>query len=152
MLHDGGLHSLWRGYQGYGGAGRRQGWAKEYCLFLGGGAGTNVRDILYLRGVDMAILNTDVIDYYKDRPLYEGLTNRIQYITKLFNEEVHLYGSAKVNSLRDIEGKVVGFNNSSAEVTGLVLFEKLGITPSDTIRISEADGALGFERKVALTP
>ena len=112
---------------------------------LGGGAGTNVRDILYLRGVDMAILNTDVIDYFKGKPLYERLEKRIHYITKLFNEEVHLYAGDNVSSLIELNGKRVGFNNSSAEVTAFVLFEKLGIKPSETIRISEGDGALALK-------
>ena len=65
---------------------------------LGGGAGTNMRDLLYLRGVDMAIINTDVIDHFKDQPLYENLTDRIRYITKLFNEEVHFYAGNNVSS------------------------------------------------------
>ena len=112
---------------------------------LGGGAGTNVRDILYLRGVDMAIVNTDVIDYYKGKSLYENLTKRIQYITKLFNEEVHLYAGNSVSSLMELDGKRVGFNNSSAQVTASILFEKLGIKPSKTIRISEGDGALALK-------
>ncbi len=112
---------------------------------LGGGAGTNVRDLLYLRGVDMAIINTDVIDYYKGKPLYKNLDKRIQYITKLFNEEVHLYAGDKVASLVDLHGKRVGFNNSSAEVTGKILFKKLGIKPLETVRISEGDGALALK-------
>ncbi len=112
---------------------------------IGGGAGTNVRDILYLRGIDMAIMNTDVIDYYKGKPLYENLTRRIQYITKLFNEEVHLYAGNGVASLYDLNGKSVGFNNSNAEVTGQILFKKLGIKPRETMRISEGDGALALK-------
>jgi len=112
---------------------------------LGGGAGTNIRDLLYLRGVDMAIINTDVIDYYKDQPLYKNLTGRIRYITKLFNEEVHFYAGANVSALADLQGKIVGFNNSSAEVTALILFEKLGIEPAKTVRIPEADGALALK-------
>ncbi|MCP4935577.1 MAG: hypothetical protein GY927_15575 [bacterium] len=112
---------------------------------LGGGGGTNVRDILYLRGIDMAILNMDVIDYFKDKPLYESLEKRIHYITRLFNEEVHLYAGNTVSSLIELNGKRVGFNNSSAEVTAFVLFEKLGIKPSETIRISEGDGALALK-------
>ncbi len=112
---------------------------------LGGGAGTNVRDILYLRGVDMAIVNTDVLNYFMGKPLYERLDKRIHYITKLFNEEVHLYAGNSVSSLIELDGKRVGFNNSSAEVTASVLFEKLNIKPSKTIRISEGDGALALK-------
>ncbi len=112
---------------------------------LGGGAGTNVRDLLYLRGVDMAIVNTDVLNYFMGKPLYERLDKRIHYITKLFNEEVHLYAGNNVSSLIELNGKRVGFNNSSAQVTASILFEKLGIKPSKTIRISEGDGALALK-------
>ncbi len=112
---------------------------------LGGGAGTNIRDLLYLRGVDMAIVNTDVLNYFMGRPLYERLDKRIHYITKLFNEEVHLYAGQSVSSLKDLDGKRVGYINSSAQVTASVLFENLGIKPSTTIRISEGDGALALK-------
>ncbi len=111
---------------------------------LGGGAGTNVRDLLYLRGVDMAIVNTDVIDFFKGRPLYEKLGERIHYITRLFNEEVHVFVGADITSLEDLQGARIGFNNSNAEVTGTILFKKLGIKPGRTMRISEGDGALAM--------
>jgi TRAP-type uncharacterized transport system substrate-binding protein len=108
---------------------------------LGGGAGSNVRDLLYLRSVDMAILNTDSLEYYEGKPLYHDLKQRIHYITKLFNEEVHVFAGDKVGSLQDLGGKRVGFVSSSAQVTGSLLFKKLGIVPQETIEVSEADGA-----------
>jgi hypothetical protein len=58
---------------------------------------------------------------------------------------VHLYGGGSVTSLHDLQGKVVGYNNSSAEVTGAILFKKLGIKPRKTMRVSEGDGALALK-------
>src|SRR5262250_1028285 len=49
----------------------------------------NVFDLLYLRGVDAAIVHGDVLDYFaKDRKI-AGIEQRISYLMPLFPAEVH---------------------------------------------------------------
>jgi TRAP-type uncharacterized transport system substrate-binding protein len=114
---------------------------------LGGGAGDNVRDILYLRGVDMAILNMDVIEYFRGKMHYGNLEKRIRYITRLFNEEVHLFAARGngVNSLRDLEGGKVGFIGSDAAITANILLAKLNVKPALKVRTNAGDGALALK-------
>ena len=44
----------------------------------------NVYDLLYLRGVDAAIVYGDVLDHFKGRPEFAGSWRRINYLLSLF--------------------------------------------------------------------
>src|SRR5579864_4739759 len=46
----------------------------------------NIIDLVYLRGIDLAIVQADVFDYAKSQRTIPGI-NSITYITKLYNEE-----------------------------------------------------------------
>jgi len=50
----------------------------------------NLTDLKYLRGIDMAIVQSDVLDYAKEQRLLPGLEWSLTYITRLYNEEFHL--------------------------------------------------------------
>jgi len=108
---------------------------------LGGGAGTNVRDVMFLRGVDMAIVNMDTMSAYQKKPLYKDMKKRLRYVTKMFNEEVHLFARPGIRSIRALSGKRVGYTDSSAAITGGIIFSKLGVKPSKTMLLTEGDGA-----------
>jgi TRAP transporter TAXI family solute receptor len=91
----------------------------------------NVKDILFLRGVDMGIVQQDNLVALKNtnRVLYANLENRIQYITKLYNAEVHILAREDIKTLADLEGKSVNFflRNSPAETTAKNIFRTLKI-------------------------
>lgn len=57
---------------------------------IGKGALQNIADLKLLRGIDMAILQTDVLDYARQQNLFAGIESWATYITKLYNEEFHL--------------------------------------------------------------
>lgn len=96
---------------------------------LGKGSIQNITDILYLRGVDVGIVQSDVLQYIRDKGLYPDINNRISYVTKLYNEEVHLVARDDIKSLDDLRGKKVNFANegSGTYMTALVIFNLLGI-------------------------
>ena len=98
---------------------------------IGKGSVQNLTDILYLQGVDLAIVQVDVLDYLKDNKLFRGLDRRIHYITKLFNEELHLLVREDVKSIQDLDGKVVSFGlpGSGAFVTASQVFQTLNVEP-----------------------
>src|SRR5215470_505988 len=62
---------------------------------VGKGSLQNLFDLKYLRGVDIAILQLDVLDYAKEQRLVAGLES-ITYITKLYNEEFHLLARPEI--------------------------------------------------------
>jgi TRAP-type uncharacterized transport system substrate-binding protein len=93
------------------------------------GAADNVSDLLYMRGVDLAITYADALDQYKKSGAAKNIDQRINYISELFEGELHIYARPEIRSLADLEGKKVGFNTKGAgpSVTGPMLFDRLGI-------------------------
>jgi TRAP-type uncharacterized transport system substrate-binding protein len=92
-----------------------------------GGATENVNSLLYLRGVDAAIINTDALDDYKTQvPLIKG---RLVYILSLFPSELHIFVRPEIRSLEDLRGKKVNFNTqgTAAAYSGPLIFSRLGL-------------------------
>jgi hypothetical protein len=92
----------------------------------------NVEDLLYLKGVDVAIINTDALDQF--RQLVPDIQQRITYILSLFPSEVHVFVRPEIKSLEDLKGKKVNFNTpgTSAAYSGPLLFSKLNIAVDAT--------------------
>src|SRR6202007_475835 len=74
---------------------------------VGKGSLQNITDLKLLRGVDMAILQQDVLDYARQQRLCPGLENSISYITKLYNEEFHLLARGDIKSVADLANQKV---------------------------------------------
>jgi TRAP-type uncharacterized transport system substrate-binding protein len=93
------------------------------------GAVENVDDMLYLRGIDIAITYSDVLYQYKKIGQIRNIDQRISYISELYVGELHVFARPEIKTLADLEGKKVGFNTQGAgpTVTGPILFERLGI-------------------------
>jgi len=92
----------------------------------------NLNDLLYLRGVDMAIISSDSLDEYKAQ--VPDIQNRITYILNLFPSELHVFVRPEIKSLRDLVGKKVNFNTqgTAAAYTGPLLFSRLGLDVNKT--------------------
>jgi len=89
----------------------------------------NVYDLLYLRGVDAAIVNGDVLEHFKKDSKIASIGKRIHYLTHLFPSEVHVFVRPEIKSLEDLAGKSVNFNThgTAAAYSGPIIFERLGI-------------------------
>jgi uncharacterized protein len=76
---------------------------------MGKSAGQNLLDILYLRGIDMGIVDQDILQYFKrqDPAFYGDLEKRVNFVTKLFNSEFHLVAKKDIKTLEDLRGKQV---------------------------------------------
>jgi uncharacterized protein len=111
---------------------------------IGKGSVQNITDILYLRGVDVGIVQSDVLRYVSENGTYPDIVSRIAYITKLYNEEIHVLARAEVKSLEDLRGKKVNFANegSGTYMTASVVFGKLGIE----VEITTFDYELALEK------
>ena len=53
------------------------------------GATENVNSLLYLRGIDAAIINSDVLEEYKSE--VPDIQKRLAYILNLFPSELHIF-------------------------------------------------------------
>jgi TRAP-type uncharacterized transport system substrate-binding protein len=89
----------------------------------------NVFDLLYLRGVDAAIVYGDVLEHFKTNPEIAGIGRRINFLMNLFPSELHIFVRPEINSLKDLEGKAVNFNTvgTAAAYSGPIIFKQLGI-------------------------
>jgi len=87
----------------------------------------NVNSLLYLKGVDAAIINTDVLDEY--RAQVPHIERRIVYLLSLFPSELHIFVRPEIHSLEDLKGKKVNFNTqgTAAAYSGPLIFSRLGL-------------------------
>jgi len=93
------------------------------------GAASNLDDLLYLRGVDAAVTQSDVFEYFKTQRKTPNLERRVQYVIRLPISELHILARNDVQSLEDLRGKKVNFGpaGTGASLTGTIVFQRLGI-------------------------
>jgi hypothetical protein len=95
------------------------------------GGNENINDLLYLKGVDIAITYTDTFELYKKSGRVRNIEQRINYISELLVGEAYFFARPEIKTLKDLEGKKVslGTKGNSATTTGPIVFERLGIHP-----------------------
>jgi TRAP-type uncharacterized transport system substrate-binding protein len=95
------------------------------------GGNENINDLLYLKGVDIAITYTDTFELYKKAGRVKNIEQRINYISELLVGELYIYARPEIKTLKDLEGKTVslGTKGGSASTTGPIVFERLGVRP-----------------------
>lgn len=102
---------------------------------VGRGGVRNIADLLAGRGVDMAFLTLDTLDYAQAQNLFPNLATRISYVAKLNYVEFHLLVRPDITSIANLAGQVVdvGPPAGSTAITADRLFKllKLSIVPSN---------------------
>jgi len=95
---------------------------------IGKGSLQNLIDVKVMRGIDMAIVQTDVLEYAKQQHNPPGVET-LTYIAKLGNEEFHLLARGDVKSVGELAGKKVNFGvqGDGTLLTGARIFESLKI-------------------------
>jgi TRAP transporter TAXI family solute receptor len=101
---------------------------------IGRGSLQNLRDIMFLRGVDIGIVQMDARDGLGDDRLQNDAKRRLRYIARLYNEELHILAPRSVTDLRQLDGQKVNIDRvgSGTSLTARILFDKLGIKPEFT--------------------
>jgi TRAP-type uncharacterized transport system substrate-binding protein len=92
----------------------------------------NLNSLLYLRGIDLAIINSDSLDEYK--AAFPDIGIHVHYLLSLFPSELHIFVRPEVQSLQDLAGKKVNFNTlgTAAAYSGPLIFSRLGINVEKT--------------------
>lgn len=116
---------------------------------IGKGGGQNIKDVRFLKGVDLGITQSNLLPYFKRTNEIGPIDDKIVYIAKLFNEEMHLIVRADsgITSIEDLAGKKVNFSDlgSGTQLTLRDIFEKLGIKVEET-NMGQADAFEGIKR------
>jgi TRAP-type uncharacterized transport system substrate-binding protein len=101
----------------------------------------SLRDLLLLRGVDLALVPRNVLDYADAMgSLGPGLRERLTYVTQLYSEEVHILVGPGVSSIENLSGRRVAVppEDGNAEFTVRDLLRRLHID-AEVVKVAPAD-------------
>lgn len=109
---------------------------------VGKGGGQNIRDVRFLKGVDLGITQSILLNQFRKSGEIGNIDDKIVYITKLFNEEMHVVVRADsgINTLDQLNGKKVNFSDigSGSQLSTRDIFQRLGIKAQE-VNMSQAD-------------
>jgi uncharacterized protein len=96
---------------------------------LGKGSLKNLSDILYLNGIDIGFVQADALTYARQHAMFPNLGDKIRYIAKLYDEEVHVLARQDIAKIEDLNGQRVNVdvNGSGSAMTAEILLAALGI-------------------------
>ncbi len=109
---------------------------------IGKGGYQNVMDVLHLRGIDLCITQSNIMTYLRETgEMGPNIENRLAFITRLYNEEMHILAGAGVNSIKELSGKKVNFSDigSGTQFSTRQIFKLLGIQAQE-VNMGQADG------------
>jgi TRAP transporter TAXI family solute receptor len=89
----------------------------------------NVRDVRFLRGIDMGFVQSNVLGYYRRNGLIPDISDKIAYLFKVANLEIHVITRSDITSVEQLRGKKVNVNQagSGTQLTAMDLFAFLGL-------------------------
>ena len=109
---------------------------------IGKGGYQNVIDTLHLRGVDLCITQANIMSYLKKTGEFgTSIDQRLAYIARLYNEEMHVLAGPGITRVQDLNGKKVNFSDvgSGTQFSTRLIFELLGIKVQE-VNVGQADG------------
>ena len=115
---------------------------------IGKGGAQNVRDVLSLHGIDMGITQSNILRYFSETgELGANIGDRLRYITRLANEEMHLLVRSDVNGIAELKGKKVNFSDigSGTQTTSRLIFKDLKIEVRE-VNMGQADAFEAIRR------
>jgi TRAP-type uncharacterized transport system substrate-binding protein len=100
----------------------------------GTGALQNAKDVMFARGIDFGIVQTDVLDEIKRNPPFPSVEKYLQYVTKLYDQDLHVLAGPDIQSIGDLRAKKVNFGlrDSGTYTTATTIFNALGVEPEVT--------------------
>lgn len=91
----------------------------------------NVYDLLFLKGVDAAIVRSDALEYVRRRGNFPTVGNVVNAMLTIHEDKILILANKGIKSVDDLSGKkvVVGRYASGEYITTNVISDILGITP-----------------------
>jgi ABC-type amino acid transport substrate-binding protein len=117
----------------------------------GHGAVANVRDLLQLKGVDFAVLNSDIFPFLQQTRQYPNAQKQIRYVTHIYSQKVYLLTRKEFKTIDDLRGRklAVPSRGAGSHTTAMTLFNLLGIdvvlhsgVDLDDFKVESFDGIL----------
>src|SRR6266545_217052 len=102
----------------------------------------NIRDVRFLKGVDLGITQTNLLNAARRGNELGPLDGRIVYIARLFSEELHLVVRADsgITSIEQLAGKTVNFGGagSGTQWSTRDIFSRLNVK-AEEVNLRQAD-------------
>lgn len=111
----------------------------ELKVYPSNGSLDNVADVYERPGVQMGIVQSDVLAFIKagknDTAKLGRIAEKIKMVFPLYNEEVHVVASNTVESLDDLRGKrvAVGKDGSGTALTSVLVLDLAGVEPGERV-------------------
>jgi uncharacterized protein len=108
----------------------------------GGAAVQNVEDIIFLRGIDLALTTQEAMNHLKaTRELGTNLEQQVTYIATLFPNPLQILARSGAKSIKDLSGKKVNFNNKGSATAQFVpqIFKTLGVNVQQELFMPQGD-------------
>jgi uncharacterized protein len=100
---------------------------------IGKGGGQNIKDVRFLKGIDLGITQSIILNEFRESGEIGNIDDKIDYVAKLFNEEMHVVVRADsgITSLEQLDGKKVNFSDvgSGSQLSSRDIFRRLGVHP-----------------------
>lgn len=116
---------------------------------VGKGGGQNIRDVRFLKGVDLGITQSNLLGYFKRSKELGPIDDKIVYIARLFNEEMHLVvrSDSGFDTIEQLAGQKVNFSDigSGTQLSTRDIFERLGIKAQE-VNMGQADAFEALKR------
>src|SRR3954471_24892506 len=74
---------------------------------IGRGSLQNLRDIMFLRGGDIGIVQMDARQGLDVGSLQDAAQQKLRYIARLYNEDLHVLASNDIRDIRQLQGRKV---------------------------------------------
>jgi uncharacterized protein len=97
---------------------------------VGVGGSQNIRDVRALKGIDIGLTQVSILNNFRRVNETLGVNDdKIVYVTKLFNLEVHLVGRSSIKSIEQLKGQKVNLDElgSGTNYSMRDVFKRLGI-------------------------
>jgi TRAP transporter TAXI family solute receptor len=111
---------------------------------LGRGSLQNIKDMLFMRDVDLGLVQSDALEAIKAEAKIPNVTSQVAYVARLYNEEIHILAGRDITDISQLSGKKVNTDllGSGTAATAKVLFDRFRITPE----ITNYDQGLAYEK------
>jgi len=105
------------------------------------GGTESLRDLLLLRGVDLALVPANALAYANETTSFgPGLQQRLTYIAKLYGEEVHILVGRGIRSLADLNGRKIAVppEDGNSEFTAHDLLRRFRVS-AEVVKVAAPD-------------
>ena len=95
----------------------------------GRGGLSDIADILFLRGMSLAIISEGSLHYAESENLYPSIRNKLRYISRLYTQAVHLVTRADITNIKELQGREINVvsKHHQSFATAQTVFGAIGL-------------------------